>query len=103
MIGAGTSSVVYLNGRQQVEKRFTTLDDLRNEQTIYEILGSHRRLIPIRSFGPDHIVMDWMENGDLARFIESNPEIVRRRRSVDRTDCRMFQSTSRTQDIPLRQ
>jgi len=78
ILGAGTSSVVYRVDKSKVEKRFKSSNDLLNERTIYDILGSHPRLVPVHHTGADSIVMDWMENGDLARFIESHPEVVQR-------------------------
>lgn len=78
IIGVGTSSTVYQINKNRAEKRFESLKDLLNERTIYEILGAHPRLLSIYYIGPDCIVMDWMKNGDLARFIQSYPEIAQR-------------------------
>jgi serine/threonine protein kinase len=63
-----------------VEKRFESPDDLLNEQTIYRILGSHPRLPSIHHIGADFITMDWMKNGDLARFIQSHLEVTQLRK-----------------------
>jgi serine/threonine protein kinase len=62
----------------KAEKRFESSMDLLNERTIYHILGSHPRLLSIYHIGDDYIVMDWMKNGDLARFIQSHPKIEQR-------------------------
>lgn len=80
ILGAGTSSVVYLVDGNKAEKRFESLEDLLNEQTIYQILGSHPRLLSIYHIGGDSITMDWMKQGDLARFIQSGPETAQRRK-----------------------
>ncbi|KAH7317300.1 kinase-like domain-containing protein [Rhexocercosporidium sp. MPI-PUGE-AT-0058] len=80
ILGAGTSSVVYLVDKNKAEKRFKSSNDLLNEQTIYQILGSHPRLVSIYHFGAEGIIMDWMEKGDLARYIKSHPEVAQRRK-----------------------
>jgi serine/threonine protein kinase len=82
ILGAGTSSVVYLADENKVEKRFKSSEDLLNERTIYQILGSHPRLLSIYHIEDDCIIMDWMKNGDLARFIESHPEVTQRRKHL---------------------
>lgn len=56
------------------------MDDLLNEQTIYNVLPRHSRLVHIYEFGADFMIMDQMQNGDLARFIESHPEIAQCRK-----------------------
>jgi serine/threonine protein kinase len=80
ILGIGTSSVVYLADENKVEKRFKYSEDLLNERTIYQILGSHPRLVSIYRIGDDFIIMDRMKNGDLARFIQSQPEPSRHRK-----------------------
>ncbi|KFY16427.1 hypothetical protein V492_01336 [Pseudogymnoascus sp. VKM F-4246] len=82
ILGAGASSVVYLAGENKVEKRFKSSEDLLNERTIYQILRSHPRLLSIYHIEDDCIIMDWMKNGDLARFIESHPEVTQRRKHL---------------------
>jgi serine/threonine protein kinase len=76
----GSSSVVYLVDGNKAEKRFKSPGDLLNERTIYQILGSHPRLLTVHYIGADFIRMDWMRNGDLARFIQSHPEVAQRRK-----------------------
>ncbi|KAK0103327.1 hypothetical protein ONS95_005356 [Cadophora gregata] len=80
ILGAGTSSVVYLVDKNKAEKSFKSPKNLLNEQTIYQILGSHPRLLSIHHFGAEGIIMDWMEKGDLARYIKSHPEVAQRRK-----------------------
>lgn len=80
ILGAGASSVVYLVDKNMVEKRFESSNDLLNERTIYEILGRHPRLVSIHYVGAEYMIMDWMEKGDLARFIKSHPKIAQRRK-----------------------
>lgn len=83
IVGIGTSSVVSrLADENKVEKRFESSEDLLNERTIYQILGSHPRLLSIYHIEDDCIILDWMKNGDLARFIESQPEITQRRKHL---------------------
>jgi hypothetical protein len=63
-------SVVYLVDDNNAEKRFESSRDLLNKQTIYQILGTHPRLLSTNHIGADFIIKDWMKNGDLARFIQ---------------------------------
>jgi len=83
MLGAGTSSFVYGVDRTHAIKKFTSIDannDLCNEETIYRLLSPHPRLVVVHEFGSDFILMDRMSHGDLARFIESNPEVAQLRK-----------------------
>lgn len=66
----------------KVKKQFNSSEDLLNERTIYQILGSHQRLLSIYRIGDDCIIMDWMKNGDLARFVVSHPELTQRRKHL---------------------
>jgi serine/threonine protein kinase len=83
MLGAGTSSFVYCVNKTQAVKKFTSIDainDVFNEKTIYQLLSPHPRLVYIYECGADFLIMDRMPNGDLARFMESHPEVAQHRK-----------------------
>ena len=76
ILGIGTSSTVYLIDTVKAEKHFESPEDLLNEKTIYSLLGNHPRILSIKHMGVNSIAMEWMKNGDLARCIRSQPDIV---------------------------
>jgi serine/threonine protein kinase len=58
-----------------VEKRFTSVEGWTNEIIIYKALGTHSRLPRIHNVEEKSIMMEWMKNGDLARYLEHHADI----------------------------
>src|SRR4051794_38276250 len=80
LLAPGSSSFVYCVDKTQAVKKFNSIGDLLNEQTVYDILPRDPRLVNPYKFGADYMIMDRMPNGDLARFIETHPEVAQRRK-----------------------